>query len=150
MPCVALPTSWQISRGTCDRPRLLRRTIGGMNRIHVGIARGLPTKFGLFMRLFDLAFRPSPCQLDLALSNRANPHEPRTGTWSSSTRTRQRPGRHRCVSHGPGFPGPLSLLVRFGGASLSDLAAAGVEATTTVPMRYFRHGSRSGLIPMPP
>jgi hypothetical protein len=53
------------------------------------------------------------------------------------------------------------LPVRFGGAkkdhqiakgvgasystagSFSDLAAAGVEATTKVPMRYFRHGSRS-------
>jgi hypothetical protein len=62
---------------------------------------------------------------------------------------------HTC----PGAPRPL---VRFGGAnpkttqvakgvsashstaaSFSDLAAAGVEATTTVPMRYFRHGSRS-------
>ena len=77
-----------------------------------------------------------------------------------STRARQRPGRRRPVSHGPRFAHLAAGEVgrrqsedrqiakgvcasHSSAGSFSDLAAAGVEATTTVPMRYFRHGSRS-------
>src|ERR1700730_9519266 len=111
MPCVELTTSWQISKGTCDLPRLLRRTIGDMNRIHVGIVRSLPTKFGLSCgfstQLFDLALVNSTwlCPIEQIRTNpgTVRGHPPFV------------PGSAQAVtgvSHGPGFPGPLGLLVR--------------------------------------
>jgi hypothetical protein len=93
------------------------------------------------MRLFDLAL----VNLLWLCPNRANSRELRAGTGSSYTRAGQCPGRRRPVSHGPRFPGPTWLPVRFGGAKKTTRSqrALAPRIRPRDPMRYFRHGSRS-------